>query len=271
MVDRRAVVALAAVVALVVGCSEPAPLFPDRVYVGVAPSSPGWNTVDAETRRSGFDHDLVNWLASELDFVPEPLSLVDGEREAALRPGGRVSLVVHTYSITDARRDQVLFAGPYMLTRQGLLVRRDASGRPEHPDRESLRGRTVCVTEGSTSAQQLGEYDLDVVPRAESVYQKCVDLLRAGEVAAVSTDQLLLHGYAAANPDTVVLAQESFGQQERYGIGFPKGDLARCRKVTELLRGLLSGTLWRSFFEANLPGIDPAPHKPDPNKLIDCA
>ncbi|GAA2668057.1 MULTISPECIES: transporter substrate-binding domain-containing protein [Actinosynnema] len=269
MADRRGFLAVVAVLALAVGCAEPERLFPERFNVGVAPNSPGWGTVDPATNeRSGFDDDLLNWLGAELDFRPEPLPVRTADRERELQPGGRVSMVLASYSITDARREKVLFAGPYMLSQQGALVLRGEDGQPLHPTMESLRGKAVCVTRGSTSAAQVREYQgLGLAPSEVEYYEECFARLRERSVAAMTTDQLLLHGYTTKHPDVVVLPQVAFGQQERYGIGFPKGDAARCEAVAKKLRQLLTGALWEDYFQRNLPGADPTGHKPDPNDI----
>ncbi|WP_157767544.1 MULTISPECIES: transporter substrate-binding domain-containing protein [Actinosynnema] len=269
MTDRRGFLAVVAVLALAVGCAEPERLFPERFDVGVAPNSPGWGMVDPATNeRSGFDDDLLNWLGSELDFRPEPLPVRTGDREAELQPGGRVSMVVASYSTTDARREKVLFAGPYMLSQQGVLVLRGEDGQPRFPDMDSLRGKPVCVTRGSTSSAQIREYQgLGLVPTEVGYYEECFSRLREGSAAAVSTDQLLLHGYTTKHSDVVVLPNVAFGQQERYGVGFPKGDTARCEAVAKKLRQLLAGALWEEFFQRNLVGADPKGHKPDPNDI----
>ena len=60
--------------------------------------------------------------------------------------------MVATYSITDARKEKVSFAGPYFIAGQDLLIRADdmtISG----PD--ALDGKKLCSVTGSTSAQKV--------------------------------------------------------------------------------------------------------------------
>ena len=90
-----------------------------------------------------------------------------------------------TYSITDARKQKVDFAGPYLLTGQSLLVKSDNT---DISGPESLQNKKLCSVSGSTPAQrirtstraQLQQYD---------TYSACVEALRNGAIDAVTTDE----------------------------------------------------------------------------------
>ena len=60
--------------------------------------------------------------------------------------------MVATYSITDARKEKVSFAGPYFITGQGLLV---AADNEDITGVDTLEGATVCSATGSTSIQRI--------------------------------------------------------------------------------------------------------------------
>src|SRR5205823_1982550 len=78
---------------------------------------------------------------------------VSANRETFLSTGN-VDLVVASYSITDSRRAVVSQAGPYYVTGQQLLVRKDDSSITG-PD--SLSGKKVCSVTGSTSIKTVQE------------------------------------------------------------------------------------------------------------------
>jgi len=59
---------------------------------------------------------------------------------------------VATYSITDARKEKVSFAGPYFIAGQSLLVRSDDTSITGV---DSLKGKKLCSVTGSTSAQNV--------------------------------------------------------------------------------------------------------------------
>jgi glutamate transport system substrate-binding protein len=272
MIDVRAagrVLLAVSLVAWLVGCGETTPpVFPERVNVGGAPSSPGWGSGDPAGNRSGFDYQLTNYLGRELHFTPIHVTVLAKDRETSLETG-IVSMVIATYSITDQRRKRVGFAGPYALTNQGIMVRAADSGKYRVVN--DLNDKTICATTGSTSMEELLKAGLKITPVAKDVYEECRVALDNQDVDAVSTDQLLLFGISNAYPQKYYVPPSiQFGQQGQYGVGLPKGDKVKCDAVTEELKDFLAGDLWEQFFSRNLPGIPMTGHKPDPNKLYPC-
>jgi glutamate transport system substrate-binding protein len=178
-------------------------------------------------------------------------------------------MVVATYSITDARREKVGFAGPYMLTQQGIMIR--AADRAKYQKLDDLSGKTVCSTTGSTSIEQLSsQLGFSVTKREETVPVTCMNDLLANQVDAVSTDQLLLYGLAKNNSQLYVPPDMLFGQQQRYGAGLPRGDTAKCQAVTEKLKHFINDGLWDRYFDDNLGDVPKQGHKPDANRLDPC-
>ena len=89
---------------------------------------------------SGFD---------KMDVARESPS---GQRETLIRNDAGQSYIVATYSITDARKEKVDFAGPYLITGQSLLVRADDT---DITGAEWLQNnKKLCSVSGSTPAQR---------------------------------------------------------------------------------------------------------------------
>jgi glutamate transport system substrate-binding protein len=253
---------------LLAGCghADP-PVFDKNVNVGLAPSSPGWDVVDSAGNRSGFDYDLSNWLGEHLGFTPVPVTVIARDRETELQRG-TLTLVVSSYSITDERRKKVGFAGPYMLGQQGVMVRKADLDKYHRVD--DLGGKTICVVSNSTSEKQVHDLGFSVTVVEHDVNDQCRHDLTAGLVDAVSTDQLLLYGFAQVDQQVAVPDNIVFGQQERWGIGLPKGDTAQCEAVRAKLKEFLVDGFWEKFFSSNLPGVPVTGHKPNPNRLDEC-
>jgi glutamate transport system substrate-binding protein len=235
-----------------------------KIVVGVKFDQPGVGFLDLATGKpEGFDIEMAKIVARTLGLSTKDIEWVQTvslDREEYLK-SGRVDVVIASYSITAARQAEVGQAGPYYETGQKLLVRKDTTDvrRPE-----DLEGRTVCSVEDSTSLENLRKYR--AVARGLPTYTECVQQLLSGQVDAVSTDDAVLVGYARKQPDKLQVVGRSF-HDERYGIGFRRGDTEFCRFLTATIRAAEADGRWRKAFENTLGkvGVDtpPAP-EPDP-------
>jgi glutamate transport system substrate-binding protein len=206
----------------------------DSLIIGVKDDQPGLSQRTGDGTFEGFDVDVATYVAGRLDVAPENLTfrpVASDEREDALRDG-KVDMIVATYSITPERKDDVTFAGPYYVAHQDILVRQ---GERTIRNVRDLRGKRLCKVSGSNSWRRVTEerrVPAALVP-ADS-YGDCVKALAGGRLDAVSTDDLILAGFAATADSGVTVVNAPFSD-ERYGIGLPKGDLDGCRAINRIL------------------------------------
>ncbi|NMO93710.1 transporter substrate-binding domain-containing protein [Actinomycetospora sp. TBRC 11914] len=240
------------------------------MYIGTATDLPHIAQFAPGSNQSkGFDVDLFQWLANNTQrgFYPIPVPLLIKQREDALE-SGRVQMVVEAYSIVDEKKNRVSFAGPYMITQQGVMVR---AGDTRISSADDLVGKTVCTLTGSTSFRQLAPLNGRATITTEDSGAECVKDLEEGQVDAVTTDQLVLYGFQLdASTAVAVLPNIRFGQYERYGIGLPKGDVAACQAITQSLVTLITSRQWDTFFTAEFPGLDSSTFRPNPYQLDSC-
>lgn len=220
----------------------------DTIKVGIKFDQPGLGLKEGDTY-TGFDVDVATYIAKELGYSADKIEWVEtpsAQRETMIA-AGQVQFITATYSITDARKEKVSFAGTYLIAGQDLLVRSDDTSITG-PD--SLEGKKLCSVNGSTSAQKvkdqypgvdLGEYD---------TYSKCVEALVSGAVDAVTTDNTILAGYAAqpAYVGKVKLVNAPFSE-EQYGVGIKKGDTELCTKINTALEKMVSDGSWQKFLD----------------------
>jgi glutamate transport system substrate-binding protein len=221
---------------------------------GLGYKKPGTDTPE------GFDIEMGKIVAAKLGIATDKVEWVETvskNREPFLQ-NGTVDIVVASYSITDARREVVGQAGPYYVTGQQLLVRKDDSSITG-PD--TLTGKKVCSVTGSTSIKTVQEkYKAAPVPFA--TYTECVQQLLNSSVDAVTTDGSILLGYAAQQPNDLKVVGEAFSE-ERYGVGFKKGDNAFCSFLNETMTGAFSDGAWKTAYEDTLgKGGGAAPAQP---------
>ncbi|GAB3992046.1 glutamate ABC transporter substrate-binding protein [Nocardioides marmoraquaticus] len=235
-----------------------------EVTIGVKFDQPGLGFKGAtDDVPSGFDVEIAKQVAGQLGIAPEDITweeTISDNREPYLQQG-RVDLVLATYSITDERRQIVGQTGPYLVTGQQLLV-------PEDSDVESvddLQGEEVCAASGSTSLERIEEEGMTPAPADN--YSACVDDLKNGSIAAVSTDGAILLGYAAENEGELKVVGEPFSE-ENIGVGYSKDSPEMCEFINEALQKSFDDGTWAEAYEFTLGGD--GVEVPEPPALEDC-
>jgi glutamate transport system substrate-binding protein len=221
----------------------------DKVTIGVKEDQPNLGYLDAATgERTGFDIEIARWIAASLGYGEDKIEFVaipSANREAAI-VNGDIDYYVGTYSITDDRKELVDFAGPYFVTGQGLLVLADNTDITSEAD---LAGKTVCSATGSTPIQNIKDNYPDTDTEEFETYSQCVDAMKDGQVDAVTTDEAILIGYAAQDPDNLKVVGEPFSE-ERYGVGLPLGDDALRGFINDLFTE--GGDTWSAIYDSTL-------------------
>ena len=93
--------------------------------------------------------------------------------------------------------------------------------------------------------------DYKVNPVAETYYTQCVQRLLNGSVRAVTTDGVILSFYAAQQPDKLAVVGKPFSN-ERWGIGYKKGDHAFCQFLTDTIKKAEGNGAWVKAFKETL-------------------
>ncbi|WP_298743732.1 glutamate ABC transporter substrate-binding protein [uncultured Microbacterium sp.] len=220
-----------------------------KVVVGVKEDQPGLGYLDVVSgERTGFDIDIARWIAASLGMDEEDIEFirVDSSAREQSIVNGDIDYYVGTYSITDKRKDVIDFAGPYFITGQGLLVASDSEITGEGDLDETTN---VCSATGSTPIQNIRTNYPNVPTTEFNSYSECVEALVNGQVAAVTTDQAILIGYAAQQPDELKVVGEPFSE-ERYGVGITKGDSVLQDHINTLFTD--GGEIWQAIFDKNL-------------------
>lgn len=222
------------------------------VIIGVKNDQPGLGYLNPKTNRyEGFDVEIARLIAAKLGYDPETkiqyTPIPSAAREQAII-NGQVDYYVGTYTINDARKKQISFAGPYFIAGQSLLVKA-ADQTITSP--ATLAGKRVCSVTGSTPIRRVREQNLtDKIVEFQN-YSQCVDQLLAGQVDAVTTDDAILKGYAAQDPQELKVVGQPFSQ-EPYGIGLPHDDNALRAKVNDILEAAAQDGTWKRIYDGTL-------------------
>ncbi|WP_327150510.1 glutamate ABC transporter substrate-binding protein [Nocardia sp. NBC_01329] len=218
-----------------------------ELTIGIKFDQPGLGLRNTDGTYSGFDIEVAKYVAAELGVQPDSITFKEApsaQRETLIE-NGQVDFVVGTYSITDARKEKVDFAGPYYVAGQSLLVRADNN---EITGPESLKGKTVCSVTGATPAQNIKEKYPDTQLQTYDTYSLCLEGLNSGAVAAVTTDDIILAGYASQSPGKYKVVGDKF-TTENYGIGLKKGDQDTRNKINDAIEEMISSGAWDTAFQ----------------------
>ncbi|MBX7432735.1 glutamate ABC transporter substrate-binding protein [Mycobacterium sp. Y57] len=237
----------------------------DTIVIGSKFDQPGLGMKNPDGTMSGFDVDVSTYVAGQLGYTPEQIEWKESpsaQRETLIQ-NGQVTFIAATYSITDARKEKVSFAGPYLVTGQSLLVRSDSNDINGPADLEN--NKILCSVSGSTPAQKIKDEYQGVQLQQYDTYSACVEALKNGAVDAVTTDETILAGYAAQSPGAFKIVGEPFSV-ENYGIGLKKDDTELCNKITDAIKKMEADGDWKAAWDKNLgPAGLPAPTPPTPD------
>ncbi|WP_394823341.1 glutamate ABC transporter substrate-binding protein [Pendulispora albinea] len=223
-----------------------------KVVVGVKFDQPNLGYKDADGKRCGFDVEIAQLVASRLGIDPAKIEykeIPSTNRETAIK-GGEVDYYVGTYSISDKRKNDVGFAGPYFIAGQDLLLRKDEAAITS---KETLKGKKVCSATGSTPLQRVRDQKLteDENISEFKTYSECVSQLLDKKVDAVTTDDAILKGFAAQSPAKLKVLGQPFGQ-EKYGIGVNKEDTAFRNAINDILEAVAKDGTWKKIYDGTL-------------------
>ena len=211
----------------------------------------------------GFDAGLYQLLANYIFGDPKAFEItqVDSSTRESVLQGDQVDVVFATYSITDARKEVISFAGPYYTSQQGVLV---AAGNNEITGIDSLAGKTVATQAGSTGPDILAEFAPEADIQEFETDQEAVTALAQGRVDAYVTDYTLLLNTLVKNPGVYSIAGGVFGPIDPYGIGLPL-DSDGVKFVNDFLTKIEEDGTWEKLWKITLgdrTGIETAPKAP---------
>ena len=236
-----------------------------KLTIGIAFDQPGLSLKTGDGY-SGFDIDTATYVAAALGVPAANITWkrADGDERQQLLMSGGADLIVTTFSITEDRKQQVDFAGPYFEAHQDLLVRRNET---EITSPETLNGKRLCSVPGTTSAANVKQKYLGQITLIElPTFSECVQALAASKVDAVTTDDVILAGFAAEDRYRGRLKVIGKGfSDEMYGIGVKKGDTAMVQKVNAALKQYIDDGSWAKSLNSTVrPSGYSIPEPPTP-------
>jgi len=223
-----------------------------KITIGIKYDQPLFGLKGLDGKFSGFDVEMGKIIAAELGVPDNKIKWEESVTKAREDHivYGRVDLVIATYTINDARKERVRFAGPYYTAGQDILVLKGDTSITG-PDTFKEGTKKVCSVTGSTPAKNIKTYLKDEATQLVlfDVYTKCLDALKKKTVDAVTTDNVILMGYVNSAPNDYALLGKPF-TKEPYGIGVKKEDKQFCDWINDLLEKAFADGRYKKAWDA---------------------
>jgi ABC-type amino acid transport substrate-binding protein len=212
-----------------------------KLVVGVKADIPqfGFRNPTAD-RFEGFDVDMGAEIAKAIGVQPEYVEAVSANRIPFLQQD-KVDIVFSTMTVTDERKQQIDFSDVYYVAGQDFLYKK---GTPVTVTTAS--GKTICTAKGSTSAKNLPLVSPGVKVQELNTYSECFQLLRNGQINAVSTDDVILLQFVKQDPQFQISGKPF--SREPYGAGIKKGRTDFVQFVDGVIRAMKRDGRWARLY-----------------------
>ncbi len=165
----------------------------------------------------GFDVDLAKEVSSRLG-VEVQFQPIDWDSKVLELNSGTIDMIWNGLTITDSRKEEMLFSIPYIANTQMILVQKD-SGIDTIAD---LAGLKVGVQISSASEEAVNDNaikdQLGELVRYDTFNAALLEL-NNGTIDAVVIDEIMGRYVISQTDEAYDVATENFGEEE-YGIGF---------------------------------------------------
>jgi len=179
---------------------------------------------------------------SDASRIPD----VSGETVKGVAPSTPlVDIVAHTMTITCDRLKQVDFSTVYFDAQRKVLVERPPNGQ-QPPDlaRLGAKRESACATTGSDSVNSIS--DAHAMAKEVPYWTDCLVLLQEGQVAGIVTDDSILEGMRAQDPNLVITGGSL--KDEPYGLAISKAHPELVRFVNAVLAQEIANGQWANSY-----------------------
>lgn len=201
--------------------------------LGLDESFPPMGFRDENGEIVGFDVDVAKEVCSRLgiELKLQPISWDVKEQELDT---GKIDCIWNGFTITEERKEAVLFTSPYMNNQQIIVVMEDS----EFTALEDLAGKKLGLQSGSSAADALDgaeefKANLSDVAEFDDNMTALMDLEKGG-VDAVLMDEIVARYYIQTKDKGYRVLDEALAAEE-YGVGFRKADQALMQKFQDTL------------------------------------
>jgi polar amino acid transport system substrate-binding protein len=230
-----------------------------RLIAGVDQNTLLFAYLNPSTARiEGFEVDLLREVARAIFGDPDRLDLraVTTDQRLSVVRSGKVDIVADAMTVNCQRRRSVAFSTIYYLAAQRLLV---PAGSPAR-SLSDLGGKRVCATTTSTSLQRIAADPAHPILHLVPQRTDCLVALQQDRVDAITSDDAILLGFHAQDPNTKLIGPPL--EEEPYGMAIDRRHPDLVRFVNGVLERIRRDGTWSRIHRRWLrtAASPPAPH-----------
>lgn len=239
---KRILVAVLALIMMVAGLTACAgKANGGSLTLGFDESFPPMGFKDADGTYKGFDIDVATEVCKRLGYKLK-LQPIDWNSKEMELDNKSIDMIWNGYTITDDRKQKVLFSEAYMKNRQVLVVGVNSA----YNTMDDLKGKKVGVQSESSAVDALNaaadfKASVNVVTLDDNL-AALMDLQNGG-LDAVLMDEIVADYTITKQPGQYRVLDQSLAGEE-YAVGLRKGDTKLCDDINKTLDAMAKdGTL----------------------------
>ncbi|MDF2922701.1 MAG: amino acid transporter substrate-binding protein [Paenibacillaceae bacterium] len=204
----------------------------EKLTIGIDDKFAPMGFRDDKNEIVGFDIDYARAAAEVMGYeaVFQP---IDWKAKEAELGSGRIDLIWNGYTITDDRKEKVLFTKPYLKNSQVVVV----AAKSSIVKLSELAGKEVGLQSLSSAADALDGNPVKAQIKKVTEFPDNVlalSDLKIGRVDAVVIDEIVARYHMSKDKGAFKLLEESLAPEE-YGIGVKKGNEELLGKLQKAL------------------------------------
>lgn len=164
--------------------------------------------------------------------------------------GVNYDCVISAVTITEERKQTMLFSDPYINNYQAVVVK--VGSDKQISSFLDLDGLAIAVQKETTSDILMSDYvatgSIKCTISANEKITTCFAQLSNGEVDAVVVDSTVADGYLASNPDAYMIAYQDESEPEQFGVAMGLENTGLQAAINEAIAQLTA----EGFFEENV-------------------
>jgi polar amino acid transport system substrate-binding protein len=208
------------IISLITGCSS-ASSNEKKLVIGIDDKFAPMGFRDDKNEIVGFDIDYARAAGQKMGYnvVFQPIDWKTKESELN---SGRIDLIWNGYTITDERKQKVLFTKPYLKNAQVVVT----LAKSDIKKIDDLAGKKVGLQSLSSAADALNANPIkskinNIAEYTDNVL--ALSDLKLGRIDAVVIDEVVARYYMSKEKGTFKMLDESLASEE-YGVGVKKGN-----------------------------------------------